>query len=54
MKQRCETNGTKLLNHFAGKLNPVHGRIFERCQASYSWAAYQSEWVTDIVSQGGA
>lgn len=49
LDQQLKTNWAELLQSFAGLLNPVHDRIFERYPASYYWTCHQSEWATDLV-----
>ena len=49
LDSQLQADWPKLLDQIAGALNPIHDEIFQRFPMHYYWAAYQSEWATDIV-----
>jgi len=51
LDQQLQINWAKLLEGFAGQLNPLQESIFERYPADYYWTNFQSERATDIVFQ---
>ena len=49
LNRQLETDWAGLLNGFAASLNPLHETIFENYPVGYYWAAFQTEWASDIV-----
>jgi len=48
MEKQVQTRWLPVLASISQRLNPIHGEIFRRYQANYSWTTLSSEWAVDI------
>ena len=49
MNEQLTINWKKALDDVAGRLNPLHQKIFESWPMEYNWSVYQAEWATDLM-----
>jgi len=49
MDRQLRTDWPEALSRIARSMNPLHRKIFEPYPMDYYWAAYQTEWATDLL-----
>jgi hypothetical protein len=49
MDRQLRTDWPEALSRIARWMNPLHRKIFEPYPMDYYWAAYQTEWATDLL-----